>query len=334
MDGVTTYQLALIALGAIGFGIWLLLKGGDMTIDAAVRIAERSGLSKLFIAATIVAFGTSAPELFTSVNANLSGFPGISVGNIIGSNIANVLLVIGVSAVIAPVLIDRKQVRVDTWMMIIATIAMAVAVWAGMLPFWAGLGMLATIVAYVFYQYKASRIEVDEDDEDGASISGNPYLLVTLGITTLVVGSEILVQGAVAGGYALGVPEAVIGMTVIAFGTSVPELTACVAAARKGQSDMIVGGIVGSNIFNILSVMAFSAAVKPLIIDPRFAVLDLPIVLVVTAVFAVFLLFVGRIGKTAGLVIVASYLIFTAAQYGGLAEVISGSASLSAPGLH
>lgn len=326
MDGLTAYQLALIALGAIGFGIWLLVKGGDLTINSAVRIAESSGLSKLFIAATIVAFGTSAPELFTSVNANLSGYPGISVGNVIGSNIANVLMVVGISAVIAPVLIDRKEVRVDTWMMIIATIAMAVAVWAEILPLWAGLGMIAMIVAYVFYQYKASRIEVEED-EDAEPVSGNPYLLVTLGIATLVIGSEILVQGAVAGGYALGVPEAVIGMTVIAFGTSVPELTACVAAARKGQSDMIVGGIVGSNIFNILSVMAISAAVKPLIIDPRFAQLDLPVVLAVTAVFAVFLLLVGRINRSVGIVMVLSYLAFTAAQYGGVAKSLAGSVS-------
>lgn len=326
MDGLTAYQLALIALGAIGFGIWLLVKGGDLTIDAAVRIAKSSGLSKLFIAATIVAFGTSAPELFTSVNANISGFPGISVGNVIGSNIANVLMVVGISAVIAPVLIDRAEVRVDTAVMIIATIAMAVAVWAGILPLWAGLGMIAMIVAYVFYQYKASRIEVEED-EDGEPGSGNPYLLVTLGIATLVIGSEILVQGAVAGGYAIGVPEAVIGMTVIAFGTSLPELTACVAAARKGQSDMIVGGIVGSNIFNILSVMAVSAAVRPLIIDPRFAQFDLPIVLAVTAVFSVFLLFVGRINRPVGIAMAAAYLLFTVAQYSGVAESLTGSVS-------
>lgn len=326
MDGLTAYQLALIALGAIGFGIWLLVKGGDLTIDAAVRIAKSSGLSKLFIAATIVAFGTSAPELFTSVNANISGFPGISVGNVIGSNIANVLMVVGISAVIAPVLIDRAEVRVDTAVMIIATIAMAVAVWAGILPLWAGLGMIAMIVAYVFYQYKASRIEVEED-EDGEPGSGNPYLLVTLGIATLVIGSEILVQGAVAGGYAIGVPEAVIGMTVIAFGTSLPELTTCVAAARKGQSDMIVGGIVGSNIFNILSVMAVSAAVRPLIIDPRFAQFDLPIVLAVTAVFSVFLLFVGRINRPVGIAMAAAYLLFTVAQYSGVAESLTGSVS-------
>jgi cation:H+ antiporter len=323
MDGLGGYQLAVISLGAIGFGVWLLVKGGDLTIDSAVRIAERSGLSKLFIAATIVAFGTSAPELFTSVNANLSGYPGISVGNVIGSNIANVLMVLGVSAVIAPIVFDRKDVRVDTIVMIVATIAMAAAVLTGLLSRWAGLGMIGLIVGYVYYQYKASRIDVSDDDGDGDATAGNPYILVAVGIGVLILGSEILVQGAVAGGYALGVPEAVIGMTVIAFGTSLPELTACVAAARKGQSDMIIGGIVGSNIFNILSVMAFSAVLKPLVIDARFAQLDLPIVLAVTFVFAVFLLAVGRVGRMAGAVMVACYLLFTVAQYSGLAEMMA-----------
>lgn len=325
MDGLSAYQLAIISLGAIGFGVWLLVKGGDLTIDSAVRIAEGSGLSKLFIAATIVAFGTSAPELFTSVNANISGFPGISVGNVIGSNIANVLIVLGIAAMISPVLIDRKEVRVDTVMMILSTIAMAVAVWTELLPRWAGLAMVVWIVAYVVYQYKASKIDVNDDDEAGDGLPGNPFILVTVGILTLVIGSEILVQGAVAGGFALGIPEAVIGMTVIAFGTSLPELTACIAAARKGQSDMIVGGIVGSNIFNILSVMGISAVVKPLVIDPRFTQFDLPIVLAVTLVFSVFLLVTGRIGRIAGGVMAASYVLFTIAQYSGVAEALAGA---------
>jgi len=325
MDALSSYQLSLISLGAIGFGVWLLVKGGDLTIDSAVRIAERSGLSKLFIAATIVAFGTSAPELFTSMNANLSGFPGISVGNVIGSNIANVLMVLAVAAMIAPVLIDRKEVRVDALAMIAATIAMAVAVFYGVLPRWGGLALLAGIIAYIIYQYRASKIDVDED-EGGDDLPGNPFLLVTLGITTLLIGSEILVQGAVVGGGALGVSEAVIGMTVIAFGTSLPELTACVAAARKGQSDMIVGGIVGSNIFNIMSVMAISAAAKPLLIDPRFAGFDLPVVIGVTAIFAVFLLVIGRIGRVAGAVMAVSYLLFILAQYGGVADMFAATA--------
>jgi len=314
MHDLETYQLTVIALGAIAFGVYLLVKGGDWTVDNAVVVAERAGLSKFFIAATIVAFGTSAPELFTSINANLSGFPGISVGNVIGSNIANVLMVIGVSAMIAPLVFDRKGVRVDTIVMIGATAAMVAAIVSGLLPRWGGFVMVAVIVLYIVYQYKAHKLDVEEGDDntEGAAM---PALMLIVGILTLLVGSELLVQGAVAGGVALGVPEAVIGMTMIAFGTSLPELTACVAAARKNHSDMIIGGIIGSNIFNILSVMAFSAIAKPLVIDSRFSALDMPIVVAVTVLFAVFLLFSGTIGRVAGLLMALGYLIFFGVQF-------------------
>ena len=315
MHELKSYQLVVIALGAIAFGVYLLVKGGDWTIDNAVIIAEKSGLSKLFIAATIVAFGTSAPELFTSINANLSGFPGISVGNVIGSNIANVLMVVGVSAIIAPIVFSRAEVRVDTLVMLGATAAMAVAIVYGLLPRWGGFAMVGTIIIYIVYQYRASKLDVGDDDGEGDAGSSRPGLMLSLGILTLLVGSELLVQGAVAGGVALGVPEAVIGMTMIAFGTSLPELTACVAAARKNQSDMIVGGIIGSNIFNIFSVMAFSAIAKPLVIDSRFAQFDLAIVIGVTLLFAIFLLFTGRIGRLVGAAMAFGYLAFTAAQY-------------------
>lgn len=314
MHSLETYQLAIIALGAIAFGIWLLVKGGDWTVDNAVVVAEKSGLSKLFIAATIIAFGTSAPELFTSINANVSGFPGISVGNVVGSNIANVFMVVAVSALIAPVVFDRKEVRVDTIIMLVATAAMVGAILAGLLPRWGGIAMIIVLAAYVFYQYKASKLDVDEVEEHEAD-GPAPGLMLVAGILTLLIGSEILVQGAVAGGVALGVPEAVIGMTLIAFGTSLPELTACVAAARKGQSDVIIGGIIGSNIFNIFSVMAISAIAKPLIIDPRFASFDTPFVVGVTLIFAILLLFVGKIGRVAGGLMAVGYLAFIVAQY-------------------
>lgn len=314
MHELSTYQLSLIALGAIAFGVWLLIKGGDWTVDNAVTVAGKSGLSKLFIAATVVAFGTSAPELFTSMNANLSGFPGISVGNVIGSNIANVFMVIAVAALIAPVVFSRAEVRLDTVVMLVATAGMVAAIVAGILPTWGGLVMLAALIGYVFYQYKASKLDVDEVEEHDAG-GRFPGLMLLVGILTLLVGSEILVQGAVAGGLALDVPEAVIGMTMIAFGTSLPELTACVAAARKGQNDMIVGGIIGSNIFNIFSVMAISAIARPLLIDPRFMSLDLVAVVAVTLIFAAFLFFVGRIGRIAGAVMAVCYVAFIVAQY-------------------
>lgn len=325
MHSLETYQLAIIALGAIAFGIWLLVKGGDWTVDNAVVVAEKSGLSKLFIAATIIAFGTSAPELFTSINANVSGFPGISVGNVVGSNIANVFMVVAVSALIAPVIFDRKEVRVDTIIMLVATAAMFAAILAGLLPRWGGIAMVIVLAAYIFYQYKASKLDIDEVEEHEAD-GPAPGLMLVAGILTLLVGSEILVQGAVAGGVALGVPEAVIGMTLIAFGTSLPELTACVAAARKGQSDVIIGGIIGSNIFNIFSVMAISAIAKPLIIDPRFASFDMPFVVGVTLIFAILLLFVGKIGRIAGGLMAVGYLAFIVAQY-----AVSGAALPAIP---
>lgn len=314
MQELGNYQLTVIAVGAIAFGIYLLVKGGDWTIDNAVFVAEKAGLSKFFIAATIVAFGTSAPELFTSINSNVSGYPGIAVGNVIGSNIANVLFVIAVSAMIAPLAFDYKEMRVDTMVMIGATAAMVVAILYGLLPRWGGLAMVAAIVAYIVYQYRAHKLDVEsaEADTEAASMPG---LMLLVGIFTLLVGSEILVQGAVAGGVALGVPEAVIGATMIAFGTSLPELTACMAAARKNHSDMIIGGIVGSNIFNILSVMAFAAIAKPLVIDSRFASFDMPVVVAVTILFAFFLLFTGKIGRVAGAFMAFGYLCFFSVQY-------------------
>lgn len=314
MHELSTYELSLVAVGAIAFGVWLLIKGGDWTVDNAVTVAGKSGLSKLFIAATVVAFGTSAPELVTSVNANLSGFPGISVGNVIGSNIANVLMVIAASALIAPVVFNRQEVRLDTIVMLVATVGMVAAIAVGVLTKWGAFAMVLALVGYVFYQYKASKLDVDEVEEHDAG-GRYPGLMLIAGILTLLVGSEVLVQGAVAGGEALGVPEAVIGMTLIAFGTSLPELTACVAAARKGQHDVIVGGIIGSNVFNIFSVMALSALVKPLVIDARFAAFDMYIVSLVTLVFAALLLFAGKIGRVTGGIMAVSYLIFIVAQY-------------------
>lgn len=319
MHELTTYELLIISAGAIGLGIWLLVKGGDWTVDNAIAVASRTGLSKLFIAATIVAFGTSAPELFTSVNANLSGFPGISVGNVIGSNIANVFLVVAVAAMIAPVLFKRSEVLTDTIVMLAATAGMAAAILAGILPQWGGLVMLAVLVAYVLYQYKTNKLD-DEAVEEADVDTKHPVLMLIVGIVTLLIGSEILVQGAVASGIALGVPEAVISVTLVAFGTSLPELTACIAAARKGQNDMIVGGIIGSNIFNILSVMAISAISKPLLIDSHFANFDLIVVMAVTLVFSAFLLFAGKIGRMAGGAMALLYLAFVITQY-----VVNGS---------
>ncbi|KZK79083.1 Inner membrane protein YrbG [Pseudovibrio sp. W64] len=321
MHSLAGYELGVLAIGAIGFGLLLLIKGGDWTIESAAWIAEKSGLSKLFIAATIVAFGTSAPELFTSINANLSGFAGISLGNVLGSNIANVFMVIGISAMIMPIAIDRSRVRIDTIVMIVATAVLVSGVMTGTFSRLMGLLMFVGIIGYVGYQYKNDSLGDDDEDVEEApefSSMGKAILMLILGFGAMVVGSEVLVRGAVAGGVALGVREAVIGMTVVAFGTSLPELSTCLAAARKGHSDMIIGGIVGSNIFNILSIVALTAIVRPLVAAPDFLTFDIPVVVVVTAIFAGFLFFMKSFGRLTGGLFTAGYVAFISFQYSTL----------------
>lgn len=318
MHDISTYQLAVIGLGAIAFGIYCLVKGGDWTVDSAAFVAEKSGLSKLFIAATIIAFGTSAPELFTSVNANLSGYPGISLGNVVGSNIANVLMVIGIAAIVAPIIVNRQEVLVDTAVMGLATVILAAGMMYGIFPRWAGAAMLVFLVAYIVYQWRANKLLEDDDDDEhlvAYTSTGQAWLVLFVGIATLVIGSEVLVQGAVAGGTALGVPEAVIGMTIVAFGTSLPELSVCVTAARRGHSDTIVGGIVGSNIFNILSIVAITSAVKPLVLTPSDWTLQLGIVIGVTVIFSVFLIAGRAMNRPVGIVFIVGYLAFIGFQY-------------------
>ena len=318
---ITTYQMTVLALGAMAFGLLCLIKGGDWTVDSAAFVAEKSGLSKMFIAATIVAFGTSAPELFTSINANLSGYPGISLGNVVGSNIANVLMVIGLAAIVAPIVIHRREALVDVVIMLVATAVLVAGMYAGIFPRWAGVLMFAFLVIYIAYQWSANKLldtsEVDADIADEAEFGsvGLAWLWLAVGIGTLVLGSELLVQGAVAGGRALGVSEAVIGMTVVAFGTSLPELSVCIQAARKAQFDTVVGGVVGSNIFNVLSIVGLTAVIKPLVVDEEFLGLDLLALVLVTLVLAFALLASGRIGRTMGIVLVGGYFVFVGLQY-------------------
>ncbi len=182
----------------MAFGLFLLIKGGDWTVEAAVYVAERTGLSPLFIGATIISFGTSVPELFTSVNANLSGYPGISLGNVLGSNVANILLVLGATAFVFRVIADPKHLTKDLAMMLLATAILTVGMLTDGLTRIFGLGMFAILVAFVFYQYKTDSLVVEDDCEVPAITSMKTAVLVLLGgLFALAVGSELLVQGAV-----------------------------------------------------------------------------------------------------------------------------------------
>ncbi len=303
----------------MAFGIYLLIKGGDWTVDAAVFVAERTGLSPLFIGATIISFGTSVPELFTSVTANLQGYPGIALGNVLGSNVANILLVLGATAFVFQVTARPKDLLKDLCMMLLATGIMAFGMLTGGFNQILGLIMFAILVSFVFYQYKTDSIPLEEDDEDDdtptITTMNGAIVILLAGLAALGVGSELLVKGAVQTGSAIGVPEAIIGLTVVAFGTSLPELSTCIAAARKQSVGLILGNIIGSNTFNILSIIGLTAVIAPLDVDPVLLGADLWITVAVAVLFTLWMLTIGRLNRTTGIIMMAAYVIFVAAQY-------------------
>ncbi|MFG5382322.1 calcium/sodium antiporter [Yoonia sp. R2-816] len=316
---LSNYELFVLSAGAVLFGLYLLIKGGDWTIDAAVFVAERTGLSPLFIGATIISFGTSVPELFTSVNANLQGFPGISLGNVLGSNIANILLVLGATAIVLQIEGKAKDLMKDLVMMLLATGILIYGMMVGVFSLVLGLIMFGILVAFVGYQYATNSLELEEDDDDdeGGSIQtmGVAVAFLIGGLVSLAVGSEMLVKGAVVTGTIIGVPEAIIGLTVVAFGTSLPELSTCIAAARKRSLGLILGNIIGSNTFNILSIIGLTAIIKPLDVVPVLTGIQMWATVGVSVGFAIWMLTIGKITKTMGYIMVAAYAAFVAAQY-------------------
>jgi cation:H+ antiporter len=259
------------------------------------------------------------PELFTSVNANLQGFPGISLGNVLGSNIANILLVLGATAIILQVEGKAKDLMKDLVMMLLATAILVFGMMSGQFSTVLGLIMFAILVAFVGYQYFTNTLELEEDDDDddegGIDTMQAALFFLLGGLIALAVGSEMLVKGAVVSGTIIGVPEAIIGLTVVAFGTSLPELSTCLAAARKQSLGLILGNIIGSNTFNILSIVAITAIIKPLDVVPVLMGVQMWATVIVSVGFAAWMLVVGKITKMMGYVMVAAYIAFIAAQY-------------------
>ena len=331
LSGVDTLVLSS---AAIILGILLLVKGGDWTIGGAVYVSRHLGVPPMVVGFTIIAFGTSLPELFVSVNANLTGFPGISLGNVVGSNIANILLVVGLTAIIAPVHAAVKDSLRDLIVMLLSTAVLVGLMLYGIVEWWMGGAMFAALVAYVFYQYLLARrgdIEPEEVEEPEFSSMAIAVFFLILGLVVVSVGSEVLVRGAVLGATVIGVPEAVIGLTIIAFGTSLPELATCMAAAAKRQTDIIVGNIVGSNVFNILSIVGLTALIQSLPVDATLVGLDLWVMVGTSVLFAGLLVLFGGVNRPVGVLFFVGYCAFILFQFSGviLEQLSFGSAAAS-----
>lgn len=306
-------------------GLALLVLGAELLVRGASRLALTFGLSPVIVGLTVVAFGTSSPELAISVQASLSGQADIAVGNAVGSNITNVLLILGLSALITPMLVDQRLVRLDVPLMIGASVLLWALAADSSISTVNGLLLCGLLMAYLaFMIYQARRQNADSKAlSETAELSSKPtwdrhwgvqVLLVLAGLALLVVGSHWLVEGAVTIARALGVSELVISLTLVALGTSLPELATSVLAALRGERDIAVGNIVGSNLFNILGVLGISAAVSPsgLAVAPSVVAFDLP-VMVAVALACLPIFFTGHvIARWEGGLFLAYYLAYTA----------------------
>ena len=264
--------------------------GAESLVRGAARLAAGAGISPLVIGLTVVAFGTSAPELAVSVSSALSGQAGLALGNVVGSNISNVLLILGASAIVTPLVVAAPLIRLEVPLMIgVSALALVLGL-DGTLGRAEGILLVAGAVAYCLFQVRQSRREAAGVRQEFAREFGStPTRLgldlgrVVVGCVLLVVGSGWLVEGAIVMAQALGVSELVIGLTVVAAGTSLPELATSVLAAVRGERDIAVGNVVGSNVFNILLVLGTSAAVAPkgVAVSPAALRFDLPVMIVV-----------------------------------------------------
>ncbi|MDH0623351.1 calcium/sodium antiporter [Pseudomonas chengduensis] len=305
-------------------GLVLLVAGAEVLVRGAAKLAAQFGIPPLVIGLTVVAFGTSAPETAVSVQSALNGSGDLAIGNVVGSNIANVLLILGVTALVAPLVVSRQLIRLDVPIMIGASLVTFGLAWDGELSRFDGALLFAGVLAYTgFLIYSARKDKGGDDDEFakefGLNEAPKPYAwainlgLIIAGLVLLVVGSNFLVEGAVTLARALGISELVIGLTVVAVGTSLPELATSILAAIKGERDIAVGNIVGSNIFNLLCVLGLASMVAPaaIAVSPNALAFDFPVMIAV-AIACLPIFFSGyRINRWEGLLFLGYYVAYT-----------------------
>ncbi len=258
----------LLVLG----GLVLLFLGGEGLVRGAVSIARRLNISELVIGLTLVGFGTSVPELVTSLQAVQRGAVGIAIGNVVGSNIANVLLVLALAVLVRPVLVNRSAIARDASVMIAATALLCALIWFDQFGRLTGVALVGMLVAYLVFSIVADQNRADPaaqmHAEEGETVEAYyplpiAALIAVAGLAGVVLGANFLVEGSVVIARQFGLSEAVIGLTIVAVGTSLPELATSVVAAARGRGDVALGNVIGSNIFNILGILGLTALVQP-----------------------------------------------------------------------
>jgi len=308
-------ELSILLFALVGLA--MLGLGGDLLVRGAVGLADRLKVSSLFTGLVLVGFGTSTPELVTSLSAAFQGSPGIAIGNVVGSNIANILLILGVTAVILPIPADPKSFRRDAPMLAAATLTCVVVVETAHIGRFSGLLFLLFLTAYLVHTYRLEQRKHDAPAElheqqamllqprsRAAWISA---VLAVSGLAGIIAGANLLVGSSIRIAGFLGVPDSVIGLTVVAVGTSLPELATSVAAAFRRQTDLALGNIIGSNIFNILGILGVTALVRPFRIPENVVSFDAWVLLGVTALLVYYAMSQARISRAEGVVFLLLY---------------------------
>lgn len=305
-------------------GIFLLLKGADYLVDGASSLAKKFGISTLVIGLTVVAFGTSMPELVVNILASLKGQGDIALGNIIGSSIANILLILGITAIITNIKVQKSTIWKEIPFSFLATLIILLFASVKFLDNlelthivrFEGLILLCFFAIFLVYTFglakKGKTEEKKEEDSEIKKLSSlKVFLYIFGGLVALYLGGKWTVEGAVAISRLLGMSEYFISLTVVAVGTSLPELVTSVIAARKGDSDMAIGNVVGSNIFNVLWILGVSSLITPILI-PSFAIVDLVVTLFITLLLFLFVFRKQKLTRTHGIIFVILYIIYVA----------------------
>ena len=292
-------------------GLVILLVAGDALVKGAVNLSLRLGVPALIVSLTVVAFGTSAPELLVSIDAVLSGVPGLALGNVVGSNTANVLLVLGLPALLFTLDTRRSEVRKTYLTMIAASVLFIALAFFGPFTWWHGLVLLAGLVLILFDQAREGmRTRIAPEEVEGADPAMPGWKLAAFlvaGLVGLPIGASLLIDNARIIAESFGVSDAVIGLTLVAIGTSLPELATTLAAAKSNQSDVALGNVIGSNVFNLLGIIGITALVGDVPVDGSFLRVDLWVMLAASLVLAPFVFTRARMGRGVGALFCALY---------------------------
>ena len=294
------YDIGLLILGLV-----FLIFGGDLLVRSAVSFAEKFGVSSFLIGVTVVSFGTSVPELMVSIQAAMDQAADIAIGNVLGSNIANIALVLGVSVVIRPLSVTTNTYKLSWWVMLISSLLFILFLLDNVITKMEGLLLIAGLFCFIFFSIKRN---IPNEDSIISKIKiQTGRLFFVLGSIGVYFGSELFVESAISIASFFNVPKFVIGITVVALGTSLPELVTSIVALMKGQNNISLGNLIGSNIFNVFAVLGITSLVQELGTSSILLFLDFGVMLAVILVFGYQLFIRKKISRTAGFILLSGY---------------------------